>query len=93
MMFPVTPLSAPACNLKMLSGNDAATSDTDYPKCFPLPAPYPTQVKVMRTLTEALHRGGAHVIESPTGTGKTLMLLAAAHEWLATQDEPSWINE
>lgn len=47
---------------------------------FPLP-PYECQVKLVGGLWRALRDGRDCVIESPTGTGKTLCLLAASISW------------
>jgi regulator of telomere elongation helicase 1 len=47
---------------------------------FPV-VPYPQQVDYMRALLEALDKGENALLESPTGTGKTLALLCASLEW------------
>lgn len=47
---------------------------------FPFPA-YECQQRYMRSVLEALHRGENALLESPTGTGKTLALLCAALTW------------
>lgn len=50
------------------------------PTYFPY-KPYPLQVTYMRKVIEALQNGQNALLESPTGTGKTLCLLASALSW------------
>ena len=40
-------------------------------------SPYTSQVQIIETLSTALHEGSHCIVESPTGTGKTLALLCA----------------
>jgi len=47
--------------------------------------PYPCQKDYMRTVIRALHRGENALLESPTGTGKTLCLLCSALAWQREQ--------
>eukprot|EP00249_Psilotum_nudum_P031007 c44383_g1_i1 orf=3-566(-) len=49
--------------------------------------PYPIQVELMTAVYTALQKGGVAVVESPTGTGKTLSLICSVLQWL--QDERS----
>lgn len=46
--------------------------------------PYPAQIQYMSHVIEALRTGNNALLESPTGTGKTLCLLCAALAWRAT---------
>ena len=48
---------------------------------MPFP-PYQSQVQVMTTLLQAVQRGENALIQSGTGTGKTLALLVASLGWL-----------
>lgn len=50
---------------------------------FPYP-PYPPQIRYMAGVIESLRAGHNALLESPTGTGKTLCLLCAALAWRAT---------
>ncbi|TDL22084.1 DNA repair helicase [Rickenella mellea] len=53
----------------------------DFP-AFPYRPPYSIQVDLMRHLYEAIEQSKVAIIESPTGTGKTLSLLCASLSWL-----------
>ncbi|KEG13755.1 helicase [Trypanosoma grayi] len=44
--------------------------------------PYPAQVEYMRAVIDSLNAGCNALLESPTGTGKTLCLLCATLAWL-----------
>ena len=44
--------------------------------------PYPVQLEFMRCAYQAMSKGGLCVLESPTGTGKSLSLLCSAVSWL-----------
>ena len=44
--------------------------------------PYPSQKEYMRKVILSLERGENALLESPTGTGKTLCLLCASLAWL-----------
>lgn len=46
--------------------------------------PYPAQIRYMSRVIDALRSGQNALLESPTGTGKTLCLLCAALGWRAT---------
>ena len=50
---------------------------TTYKVHFPF-APYPCQMVMMEKILFALHNGQNALLESPTGTGKTLCLLCAS---------------
>ena len=47
--------------------------------------PYPTQVNYMRAVIQALNAGSNALLESPTGTGKTLCILCATLSWVRSQ--------
>ena len=53
----------------------------EYPFGFPF-EPYPVQVEFMKTAYNILSSGDFGVLESPTGTGKSLSLICAALSWL-----------
>ncbi|KAK9100999.1 hypothetical protein Scep_024429 [Stephania cephalantha] len=44
--------------------------------------PYQIQIDFMRALYDALNSGGVAMLESPTGTGKTLSLICSALQWV-----------
>jgi regulator of telomere elongation helicase 1 len=47
--------------------------------------PYPAQAEYIRSVLTTLSRSGQALLESPTGTGKTLCLLCAACAWVKQQ--------
>ncbi|XP_010033872.1 LOW QUALITY PROTEIN: ATP-dependent DNA helicase DDX11 [Eucalyptus grandis] len=49
--------------------------------------PYSIQVDFMSALYSSLERGGISMLESPTGTGKTLSIICSALQWLVDQKE------
>ncbi|PKA67188.1 DNA repair helicase UVH6 [Apostasia shenzhenica] len=57
--------------------------------------PYPIQIDFMSFLYDSLDRGGVAMLESPTGTGKTLSIICSALQWIVdrrkqrTQRSPS----
>lgn len=55
------------------------------PVFFPF-EPYDTQKDYMRDVIECLNNGKHALLESPTGTGKTLSLLCSALGWLQNQN-------
>ncbi len=44
--------------------------------------PYQTQIEYMKTILKALKNGQNSILESPTGTGKTLSLLCSTLAYL-----------
>ncbi|KAI3455429.1 hypothetical protein Pfo_012092 [Paulownia fortunei] len=55
-------------------------SEMEFP-AFPY-KPYSIQLDFMRFLYQSLDRGGISMLESPTGTGKTLSMICSALQWL-----------
>lgn len=53
---------------------------------FPHP-PYPVQSALMKEVYSTLDRGGVAILESPTGTGKTLSLLCPALAWMRRREQ------
>ena len=49
--------------------------------------PYSCQIEFMNRVMEALNEGKNALLESPTGTGKTLSLLCATLAWVRHQRE------
>ncbi|KPI87719.1 putative helicase [Leptomonas seymouri] len=58
------------------------------PISFPFP-PYPAQVEYMQSVIHCLQNGVNGLLESPTGTGKTLCLLCSTLGWLAASAPPT----
>uniref|UniRef100_A0A183SH16 Helicase ATP-binding domain-containing protein n=1 Tax=Schistocephalus solidus TaxID=70667 RepID=A0A183SH16_SCHSO len=54
---------------------------------FPFSTPYPQQISLMQTVYSCLASAKCAVIESPTGTGKSLSLLASCLHWLLDHNE------
>ncbi|KAF9534507.1 helicase C-terminal domain-containing protein [Crepidotus variabilis] len=59
---------------------------TDFP-LFPYDPPYEIQTQLMRHLYESIEARKVTIVESPTGTGKTLSLLCASLTWLSDERE------
>ncbi|KAK2971189.1 hypothetical protein RJ640_008613 [Escallonia rubra] len=55
-------------------------SDPKFP-AFPF-KPYSIQIDFMNALYHSLDKGGIAMLESPTGTGKTLSIICSALQWL-----------
>ncbi|XP_022152609.1 ATP-dependent DNA helicase DDX11 isoform X2 [Momordica charantia] len=47
--------------------------------------PYSIQLEFMKALYNSLNKGGISMLESPTGTGKTLSIICSALQWVADQ--------
>ena len=63
------------------------------PVHFPFETPYPCQENYIKSMVKALRRRENALLESPTGTGKTLCLLSAALGFLAAYVEnPTFID-
>lgn len=69
--------TAPAATMPELSIGGIAVQ-------FPF-EPYPLQRNYMAKVLECLENGTNGVLESPTGTGKTLCLLCASLAWISKQ--------
>jgi len=54
---------------------------------FPHQHPYACQLDFMAKVLQALDRGENALLESPTGTGKTLSLLCSSLAWLKKERE------
>ncbi len=62
------------------------------PVLFPYEA-YPSQIKYMQCVIRALDSSKNALLESPTGTGKTLSLLCSALAWQKKQREEFSTND
>ncbi|CAA7261430.1 unnamed protein product [Cyclocybe aegerita] len=60
----------------------------DFP-AFPYNPPYSIQTSLMRHLYESIEQRKITIVESPTGTGKTLTLLCSSLTWLLDEKERS----
>lgn len=54
---------------------------------FPFNPPYEIQVELMKHLYSSIEEKKVTIVESPTGTGKTLSLLCASLTWLADEKD------
>ena len=54
--------------------------------------PYQCQIEYMTKVIRALNNGENALLESPTGTGKTLSLLCASLAWLKRERERNPID-
>ncbi|KAG5716392.1 ATP-dependent RNA helicase CHL1, partial [Termitomyces sp. T112] len=72
--------SGDKCSIRMSLDIDLPTP-TAFP-AFPFSPPYEIQVELMRHLYTSIEQKKVTIVESPTGTGKTLSLLCASLTWL-----------
>ncbi|KAM2016374.1 hypothetical protein ACFX16_046794 [Malus domestica] len=49
--------------------------------------PYDIQIDFMKALYHSLNKGGLSMLESPTGTGKTLSIICSALQWVVDRRE------
>ncbi|CAI7794789.1 unnamed protein product [Closterium sp. NIES-53] len=61
-------------------------SRTEFPS-FPYDKPYDIQLQLMRAVYAAVEHGQVGIMESPTGTGKTLSLICSVLQWLLDEHE------
>ncbi|KAH7918788.1 DNA repair helicase [Leucogyrophana mollusca] len=54
---------------------------------FPYDPPYAIQTELMRHVYSSIEQGRVTIVESPTGTGKTLSLLCSSLTWLTDERE------
>ncbi|XP_076952036.1 uncharacterized protein LOC143625638 [Bidens hawaiensis] len=54
---------------------------------FPYKEPYSIQIDFMSALYDSIDKGGIAMLESPTGTGKTLSIICSALQWLSDRKQ------
>ncbi|KAL6334921.1 hypothetical protein AAG906_023726 [Vitis piasezkii] len=67
------------------SGEMEECEPTKFP-AFPY-EPYSIQIDFMKALYRSLNKGGVSMLESPTGTGKTLSIICSALQWLVDRKQ------
>ena len=72
--------------LKEENKNQTLINLREVPIFFPF-KPYDIQRDYMEKVLEALQKGENALLQSPTGTGKTLCLLSSALAWMKKQRE------
>ncbi|KAJ8756103.1 hypothetical protein K2173_024650 [Erythroxylum novogranatense] len=55
--------------------------------------PYPIQIDFMEALYRSLDQGGVSLLESPTGTGKTLSIICSALQWVFDQRQKEGLGK
>ncbi|CAG7895106.1 unnamed protein product [Brassica rapa] len=74
------------CNMKeMIDKTQLAEEKQEFPG-FPY-EPYSIQIDFMNALYRFLDKGGVSMLESPTGTGKSLSIICSALQWLIDRNE------
>ncbi|RYG59961.1 hypothetical protein EON64_19715 [archaeon] len=63
-----------------------STNSSEHPYGFPF-LPYPQQLQLMGAITECIETGKVGILESPTGSGKTLSTICATFTWLQKEKE------
>ncbi|XP_076911662.1 uncharacterized protein LOC143569694 [Bidens hawaiensis] len=59
---------------------------------FPYKEPYSIQIDFMNALYDSIDKGGIAMLESPTGTGKTLSIICSALQWLSDRKQSQNTN-
>ncbi|XP_057967880.1 uncharacterized protein LOC131157611 [Malania oleifera] len=82
-------MAAMATQTSTIEEHDTHGQITDAHLKFPsFPyTPYAIQIDFMNALYQSLNRGGISMLESPTGTGKTLSIICSALQWLVDQKQ------
>ncbi|CAN6848367.1 unnamed protein product [Brassica oleracea] len=74
------------CNMKeMIDKTQLEEEKQEFP-AFPY-EPYSIQIDFMNALYRFLDKGGVSMLESPTGTGKSLSIICSALQWLLDRNE------
>ncbi|KAJ9115084.1 hypothetical protein QFC22_005412 [Naganishia vaughanmartiniae] len=68
---------------------EAGIPPLETPEIFPFPyaKPYGIQVQLMKVVFKAIENGKIAIVESPTGTGKSLTLLTSTLTWLKANEK------
>ncbi|KAF5187137.1 Atp-dependent dna helicase chl1 [Thalictrum thalictroides] len=62
--------------------------EREVPKFSAFPyKPYSIQIDFMKAFYQALNKGGVAMLESPTGTGKTLSIICSGLQWIIDRKE------
>ncbi|KAF8117026.1 hypothetical protein N665_0012s0041 [Sinapis alba] len=72
------------------SSDEQLTGKQEFP-AFPY-EPYSIQIDFMNALFHFLDKGGVSMLESPTGTGKSLSIICSALQWLIDRKEKGGNN-
>ncbi|PWN40758.1 DNA repair helicase [Ceraceosorus guamensis] len=71
-----------ASHLSLRTPSSSSATSLSREFSFPYPQAYPIQLDLMRNIFECAEQGKVAVLESPTGTGKSLSLICATLTWL-----------
>ncbi|KAH7885110.1 helicase C-terminal domain-containing protein [Phlebopus sp. FC_14] len=79
-----------------MTHNDLALPTPEQFPAFPYDPPYSIQTDLMKHVYTSIENKHVTIVESPTGTGKTLSLLCSSLTWLTDErerarKEPSWV--
>ncbi|KAF9614380.1 hypothetical protein IFM89_018279 [Coptis chinensis] len=75
----------------MTTAKEEEEEEAKFP-AFPY-KPYDIQIDFMKALYKSLNKGGVSMLESPTGTGKTLSLICSAMQWYVDNKQRLKKNE